>query len=126
MYQQYKDVADFLMVYIREAHPEDERQAVTNVKEGVIYKQPKTNEERLRIAAVFRQKNGLRMPLMVDPIDDEASKAFAAMPERMYVIDPSGKIVLKGGMGPFDFDPNEVRPFLEAERLKSAAQTTTH
>ncbi len=33
---------------------------------------------------------------------------YAAWPERFYVIDTNGRIVYKGGMGPFYFDPDEI------------------
>src|SRR6202035_2296742 len=42
IYKDYKDHADFLTVYVREAHPTDEWQMKSNVKEDVCYAQPKT------------------------------------------------------------------------------------
>jgi hypothetical protein len=38
---------------------------------------------------------------------------FAAWPERMYVIGTDGKIVYKGKMGPFKFEPKELEEFLK-------------
>ena len=38
----YAGRAEFLTIYIREAHPEDEWQMSSNEKENVCYAQPKT------------------------------------------------------------------------------------
>jgi hypothetical protein len=42
IYNDYKDRAEFLTVYVREAHPTDEWQMKSNLKEDVCYAQPKT------------------------------------------------------------------------------------
>jgi Iodothyronine deiodinase len=44
-----------------------------------------------------------------------ANDAYAAWPERLYVIDENGRIAYRGGMGPFNYKPAEVRAWL-AER----------
>ena len=50
--------------------------------------------------------------LVVDLMDNKASTAYAAMPERLYVI-LDGKIVYEGLQGPFDYRLNEVEEYLE-------------
>jgi hypothetical protein len=40
--------------------------------------------------------------------------AYSAWPERLYVIDESGHIAYRGGMGPFHYKPAEVRDWLAA------------
>ena len=45
--EQYGDHADFLTIYIKEAHPEDEWQMDANVDQGVCYMQPKSMDDRL-------------------------------------------------------------------------------
>ena len=44
------------------------------------------------------------MPLAIDSLDNPAEKTFAAWPERIYILGPGGKVLYKGGMGPFGFD----------------------
>ncbi len=46
------------------------------------------------------------MPVLVDAMDDAVSNAFAAWPERIYVIDANERIAFAGGPGPFEFDPD--------------------
>jgi len=43
---------------------------------------------------------------------DEASNAYGAHPERLYII-LDGKIVYQGGLGPMDYHPEEVDSWLE-------------
>ena len=113
MQQRYAGRADFLTVYIKEAHPEDEWQMESNVEEDVCYPQPKTTEQRLAIANDFVKRFRYPVPLLVDPIDNPANQAYAGWPERFYVIDEQGKIVYKGEPGPFGFHPEEVEAWLE-------------
>ena len=40
-------------------------------------------------------------------MDDAVAKAYAAMPERLYLIGKDGTVVYKGGMGPMFFRPPE-------------------
>ena len=50
-------------------------------------------------------------------MDDRANLAFAALPERLYVI-LDGKVVLQGGLGPFNYNIEEVEQFLENRKVK--------
>ncbi len=54
------------------------------------------------------------MPLAVDGLDNAFDAAFAAWPERLYVLAPGGKVVYKGGMGPFGFDTDAAEKALES------------
>jgi hypothetical protein len=42
-----------------------------------------------------------------------ADTAYAGWPERVYILDETGKIVYRGGLGPFQFHPEEARAWLE-------------
>lgn len=112
MYRKYGDRADFVTLYIKEAHPEDEWQMDDNEEEGVCYPQPKTTEQRLAIANDFVQRFKFSIPLLVDKIENPANEAYAGWPERLYVIDEKGTIVYKGKTGPFGFHPEEVEAWL--------------
>jgi hypothetical protein len=54
----------------------------------------------------------ISMPLLVDGIDGEVDEAYAAFPDRLYVIDSRGRVAYKGGRGPFGFDPRELETAL--------------
>jgi len=121
MYDQFKDQADFLTVYIREAHPDDEWQMDVNLKDEVCYLQPKTLAQRVAIANDFTQRFHYPLPLVVDTMADAANKTYAAWPERLYILGPDGTVVYKGGIGPFHYKPEEVRAWLEARFSPPAA-----
>ena len=83
-----------------------------NEKEDVCYPQPKSTEDRVRIAGDFVRRFRYEMPILVDPIDDVANETYAGWPERLYVVDETGKIAYKGKPGPFGYHPEEVEAWL--------------
>jgi hypothetical protein len=54
----------------------------------------------------------LTIPVLVDDMDDSVNRAYAAWPERFYVIGIDGRIAYAGGPGPFQFKPQELSTFL--------------
>ena len=98
LYANYKGKAHFCVVYIREAHPDME-------KNKFNIPQPKTLEERQKVAKEFAEALKLTVPLLVDSMEDAVGKAYAGWPDRVYVIDAEGKVALKGGPGPQGFAP---------------------
>lgn len=99
---------EFLTVYISEAHPEDEWQMESNVKEQIVFKQPRTFDERRTAAALLVDRLKYRAPLAIDSLSGEAERAYGAWPERIYIIGTDGRIAYKGDMGPFGFHPDEA------------------
>ena len=114
IYEDYKEHADFLTVYVREAHPTDEWQMKSNVKDDVCYAQPKTLEQRVTIANDFTKRFKFPLPFGIDDMSNAANDAYAAWPERIYIIDESGHIAYRGGIGPFNYKPEEAREWLAA------------
>ena len=41
-------------------------------------------------------------------MDARADKAFAAWPERIYVLAPGGRVVYRAEPGPFGFEPSDA------------------
>jgi hypothetical protein len=124
IYKDYKDHADFLTVYVREAHPSDEWQMKSNVKEDVCYAQPKTLEQRVAIANDFVKRFNYPTQFGIDNMSNTANDAYAAWPERIYIIE-RGRIAYRGGMGPFNYHPEEARTWLAARygEVKREAST---
>jgi len=87
-----------------------------------VFKQPTTFAEREALSKVLVERLKYRLPVAIDGMDNAADKAFAAWPERIYVIGRGGRIVYKGGMGPFHFDPEEAEKTL-AEYLSVPGRT---
>jgi len=113
MYRTYRDRAVFLMIYIKEAHPQDGWQAAKNTKTGVVYNQPKTAEERGKIAHACRTTLQLDIPFVLDTIDNQVDGVYAGFPERIYIVNQEGRIHYKGGIGPEGFKPLEAEASLK-------------
>jgi len=123
LYEQYHDRVQFIVIYMREAHPVDGwwlgggvfglAMKVRGAKAATDVYDPKTMEERRQIAA--RCESALRygIPTLVDEIDDPVNRAYAAMPTRLYLIGMDGRVVYAGGLGPFGFKPQELKKAIE-------------
>ena len=108
----YKNDADFLCVYVREAHPTDGWRMGSNDKAGVAVAQPRDFAERSSLANRCGAQLKMNMPLLVDEMDDRVGHAYSGMPARLYVIDRAGKVAYKSGRGPFGFKPDELEQAL--------------
>lgn len=108
--QNFSELANFVTIYIEEAHPVEQGHFNGNYD----IKTHANFEERLRAAQTLREDAGKNLagcPILVDPMDDRTNKAYAALPERLYVI-CDGKIIYQGGLGPFDYNLAELESFL--------------
>ena len=74
---------------------------------------PKTHEERRRVADRCESTLDYGFPTYVDDVDDEVSKAFAAKPTRLYFLDEEGRVVYHGGLGPWGFRPADLERAIE-------------
>lgn len=113
-YGKYRDRAKFFMIYVREAHPAEGWWMTSNSRVGIKVSQPQTSEERFEVAARCREHLELisDLPFLVDDINDNAGTAYSGMPNRLYVIDTTGKIAFKNGRGPFGFKLRELEQAL--------------
>jgi len=84
----------------------------SNVAQDICYPQPTTMSQRLAIANDFVKRFHFPIPLLVDPMNNFADRTYGAWPERIYIIDESGKVVYRGGLGPFNYHPQEARAWL--------------
>ena len=94
LYREYRDRVAFHVVYIEEAHPIDVWQVEDNLKDDVLVKSTTTPEERDAVANVCIVKLGIEMPALVDEPDNRVERAYTGWPDRLYVIDQSGRIAI--------------------------------
>jgi hypothetical protein len=104
LYEAYKDKAAILVVYIREAHPAKAEQTAEDAGwkaiEGTVFYQPKTYEERRKLAETACTFWELPIPTLIDTMDPGIGKSYAAWPNRLYLLDTEGKIAYRGVKGP--------------------------
>jgi peroxiredoxin len=114
IYNDYKEQADFLTIYVREAHASDEWEMTENTEDGICYAQPKTLAQRVAVARDFVKRLHYPIDFGIDGMNNAADEGYAAWPRRFYVIDEKGRIAYRGGMGPYHYRPEEVRAWLTA------------
>ncbi|EMP32963.1 Type III iodothyronine deiodinase [Chelonia mydas] len=119
----FVDIADFLLVYIEEAHPSDGW-----VSSDAAYQIPKHQclQDRLR-AAQLMQEGAPGCPLAVDTMDNASSAAYGAFFERLYIIQEE-VVMYQGGRGPEGYKISELRSWLDQykNRLQSPSTVVIH
>lgn len=113
LYKDYKDRADFYVVYILEAHPIDAWQDEDNQKDKIEVASAKTEAERCETAQNCVTKLSLQIPPLVDDLANSTETAYTGWPDRLYVIDRAGKVAYKSDAGPYGFKPAEVEAALK-------------
>jgi type I thyroxine 5'-deiodinase len=113
LYNEYRDRAEFFVVYIQEAHPIDAWQLNDNIKDDVLVATTKTADERDNVAGVCLTKLGIELPAVIDEPDNRVERAYTGWPDRLYVIDRDGRVAYKSAAGPFGFKPAEVETSLK-------------
>ncbi len=88
----YHEQIQFLVIYIREAHPMDGRRPG---KDHGIY-DPTTIEERRGLAVRCEAAMAHGIQTYVDEMDDPVSKAYAAKPTRLYLVGLDGLVTYAG------------------------------
>lgn len=98
----------FLLVYNGKAHPSDCRQSHANVRQKILVKQPTTFNERVAVATATFAKLDLRMPSVIDKLDERVNRACNVTPDRLHLIGVNGKIIDQGASGPRGFNPADL------------------
>uniref|UniRef100_A0A8C8VQR3 Iodothyronine deiodinase n=1 Tax=Pelusios castaneus TaxID=367368 RepID=A0A8C8VQR3_9SAUR len=103
----FNSVADFLIIYIEEAHAIDG----WAFKNNIVIENHRNLQDRKK-AAEFLLKENPSYPVVLDTMENLSSSKYAALPERLYLL-REGKIVYKGGVGPWNYHPQDIRAILE-------------
>ena len=100
IYRLHRDQVEFFLVYIQEAHPTDGWQTDSNVRDGVLFTQHQSFEDRERAAASCGLDLGITVPILIEEMDHIIDEAYGATPERLYLVGSYGKVVYKGAQAP--------------------------
>lgn len=111
MFEEYGTEVQFFMIYCREAHAIDGDRPMYNA----IVEEPVSTAERNQVAKDFVEQLGIKMPTLLDKIDDKTGADYAAHPDRLYLIGKEGRVAYAGGRGPSGFKPDELRTAIRAE-----------
>jgi len=121
MWAKHGGDVQFFVVYIREAHALDGRAPMSGGAHPIV-EEPLTLEERESVASLCMTRLEMApMPALVDGIDNAVDTAYAAAPDRLYLVGRDGKIAYRSGRGPFGFKPEELERAIEKELAKKAS-----
>ncbi len=113
MYEKYGSKVAFYIVYIEEAHSSDLWQMESNVKQGVVFRDPRTLVEREAVAQSCVRGLKIRIPALLDGIENRVEAQYTGWPDRLYLIGVDGKVKYKSEPGPFGFHPEGLEKAIE-------------
>ncbi len=115
----------FYVVYIREAHPSDEWQVPVNKTADVVFEQPTTEDERAEAASSCAIGLNLSIPTLIDEMSNAVDEAYAALPDRLYLVDAEGRVAYRSEPGPFGFKGDEFEAAIVAHLEATAAMASS-
>jgi len=118
MYEQYKGKAQFLIVYMKEAHPSDDWANKVNKRLKYI-KDPTSAFERYQVANTCITDLKVKIPCLIDDVQNAGARAYKGWPDRLFVIGKDGRIAYAGRPGPVGFLPHEMEAALKKELAKA-------
>lgn len=115
LYQSYKGKVEFLVVYVREAHPGSivEVPLGDGKTELQMIGRTSSAEDRLTNLRKVMRLARLTMPAVIDDNSGTVKQAYAGWPDRLYVVGVDGKISFKGAPGPMGFRVPEIAAWLK-------------
>lgn len=103
----FSHAADFLIIYIEEAHPTDGWSFTNNID----IKRHLNIDDRLK-AAKRLQSNKPTCPIVVDQMNNDANMKYGGLFERLYII-RDDVVQYEGKRGPSGYRLEEVEQWLE-------------
>ncbi len=100
-----------MFVYCKEAHPIDS----TRPSPIATVEQPVTLKERRNVAKDFVEEFKLPFPSLLDTMDDTTGLAYAAHPDRMYLVGKDGLVAWAGEKGPKGFSAELLETAIKKE-----------
>ena len=115
MVDNFRDIADFVIIYTEEAHPKEG----FPIKGNVVVGTHQCLEERFAAAEKLQDICKPNCPILVDSMSNEAMYQYQAFPERLYIIN-DGELGYVGGIGPYWYNLDEVREWLNVFKEQEA------
>lgn len=109
LYKKYNEQVQFIVVYIREAHPLDGWDLGSENR----LRDPQSIAERRQVASQCEAAMQYGISTYVDEMDDAVMTAYAAWPERLYLVDTQGHVAYASGLGPWGFSPAELEEAID-------------
>jgi len=108
LYERYQRQAQFLLVYVHEAHSEESWQSSVNQREGVEVHAAKTLPQKEKNAAACARKLDLKFPVLIDGMDRHVESSYAGWPSAIYILGEDGHIVWRSRLGEQELSVSEL------------------
>lgn len=104
--KRFANVADFVLIYIQEAHP---RNGFLPPERGdrFIIEAPRSFAERAVTATRYAREQKLKFRVLVDAMDESTAVRWSAWPIRTFIVGRSGVVLYAGQQGPWFFRPTQ-------------------
>ncbi len=86
----------------------------SNVRDGVVFRDPRSDSERTEVAQSCVRKLGIRFPALIDGIENTVERQYNGWPDRLFLIDAQGRIAYKSKPGPFGFHPEQLEAAIKS------------
>jgi hypothetical protein len=83
------------------------------LKEKVLFASPHNEEERAFVAGACVRKLGIEIPAVLDEFGNSTESAYTAWPDRLYLIDATGRVAYKSRPGPFGFSADQLKAAIQ-------------
>jgi hypothetical protein len=87
----------------------------SNREQEIAVADPRSADERAAVADTCAVRLEIRMPVLIDGIDNETARQYGGWPDRLYLIGRDGRIAFQGGEGPAGFKPEELEDAIRSE-----------
>lgn len=111
VHRRYADRVSLFLVYTQEVRPAGAPVQASGRFPGA----PATIEERAAQARRLVDEFQLSVPVLLDRLDHEVTRAYGGFPLRLTLIGRSGRIVYQPPLGPYAFRPDELAAAIEQE-----------
>lgn len=101
----YREQLGITIVYVVEAHPEKDvcpylgvvDVTDANLRDHILYRQPKSMEDRIAIAQEFQTRYPIDGEVLIDSLDNEAWRALGQSPNMALLVDSDKRVLLRQG-----------------------------
>jgi len=80
----------------------------SNVRDNVLFRSPRDEQERASVAGACVRKLHIKFPALIDSFDNQVETAYTGWPDRLYLIQQDGRVAYKSKPGPFGFHPDDL------------------
>jgi hypothetical protein len=80
----------------------------SNVRDNVLFRSPRDEQERASVAGACVRKLHIKFPALIDSFNNQVETAYTGWPDRLYLIQPDGRVAYKSKPGPFGFHPDDL------------------